>query len=179
MSVGSAISLNPIGNNLPESYITGLITDLARIKTMNTGVLHGRSSVGIGVVEEIAVGTGLSLSAGTLINTAPAPSPLTTQTIATYSSTITPTTANTDVMALAQTGPTAITAIAGTPLRDGQVVTISIMANGAYAITYDSSLLSGSSTLPTTTVTNKLCVMGFKWFSTRSKWYLVALWQEA
>lgn len=39
--------------------------------SMNTNRLIGRSTAGLGVLEEISLGTGLSLAAGTLINTAP------------------------------------------------------------------------------------------------------------
>jgi hypothetical protein len=39
--------------------------------SMNTNRLIGRSTAGLGVMEEISLGTGLSLAAGTLTNTAP------------------------------------------------------------------------------------------------------------
>jgi hypothetical protein len=47
--------------------------------SMSTNKLIGRSSAGTGVMEEISIGTGLSLSAGTLSNTATYTSPLTTK----------------------------------------------------------------------------------------------------
>jgi len=47
--------------------------------SMATNKLIGRSSAGTGVMEEISIGTGLSLSAGTLSNTATYTSPLTTK----------------------------------------------------------------------------------------------------
>jgi hypothetical protein len=56
----------------------GPITTTGTVTTsMNTNKLVGRSSVGTGVMEEITVGAGLSLSAGTL--TASGASPLTTK----------------------------------------------------------------------------------------------------
>ena len=56
----------------------GPITTTGTITTsMNTNKLVGRSTVGTGIMEEITVGTGLSLSAGTL--TASGASPLTTK----------------------------------------------------------------------------------------------------
>lgn len=54
----------------------GPITSIGTISTsMNTNKLVGRSTVGSGIMEEITVGTGLTLSAGTLTNTA-TPTPL-------------------------------------------------------------------------------------------------------
>lgn len=47
--------------------------------SMATNKLIGRSTAGTGVMEEITIGTGLSLSAGTLTNTATYTSPLTTK----------------------------------------------------------------------------------------------------
>jgi len=47
--------------------------------SMATNKLIGRSSAGTGVMEQITIGTGLSLSAGTLTNTATYTSPLTTK----------------------------------------------------------------------------------------------------
>jgi len=47
--------------------------------SMSANKLIGRSTAGIGVMEEISIGTGLSLSAGTLSNTATYTSPLTTK----------------------------------------------------------------------------------------------------
>jgi hypothetical protein len=47
----------------------GPITDHGTITTsMNTGKLVGRSTAGVGIMEEITVGTGLILSGGTLYN---------------------------------------------------------------------------------------------------------------
>lgn len=65
----------------------GTITGTGTITTsMTTGKLVGRSSAGTGVMEEITVGSGLSLSAGTL--TASGASPLTTKgDLYTYSTT--------------------------------------------------------------------------------------------
>ena len=52
----------------------GLITTTGTITTsMNTNKLVGRSSVGTGIMEEITVGTGLTLSSGTLNATAQTP----------------------------------------------------------------------------------------------------------
>ena len=54
----------------------GPITSTGTISTsMNTNKLVGRSTVGSGIMEEITVGPGLTLSAGTLTNTA-TPTPL-------------------------------------------------------------------------------------------------------
>ena len=47
--------------------------------SMATNKIIGRSTIGVGVMEEISIGTGLSLSAGTLSNTATYTSPLTTK----------------------------------------------------------------------------------------------------
>ena len=56
----------------------GAITTTGTVTTsMNTNKLVGRSTIGTGIMEEITVGTGLSLSAGTL--TASGASPLTTK----------------------------------------------------------------------------------------------------
>ena len=56
----------------------GAITTTGTVTTsMNTNKLVGRSTIGTGIMEEITVGTGLSLSAGTL--TASGTSPLTTK----------------------------------------------------------------------------------------------------
>lgn len=58
----------------------GPITTTGTITTdMNTNKLVGRSTAGTGIMEEITIGTGLSLSAGTLDNTATYTSPLTTK----------------------------------------------------------------------------------------------------
>ena len=58
----------------------GTITGTGTITTsMATNKLVGRSTAGTGVMEEITIGTGLSLSAGTLSNTATYTSPLTTK----------------------------------------------------------------------------------------------------
>ena len=58
----------------------GTITGTGTITTsMSTNKLVGRSTAGTGVMEEITIGTGLSLSAGTLTNTATYTSPLTTK----------------------------------------------------------------------------------------------------
>ena len=58
----------------------GPITTTGTITTsMNTNKLVGRSTVGTGIMEEITVGTGLSLSAGTLSNSSPFTTPLTTK----------------------------------------------------------------------------------------------------
>jgi hypothetical protein len=52
----------------------GTITTTGTITTsMNTNKLVGRSSVGTGIMEEITVGTGLTLSSGTLNATAQTP----------------------------------------------------------------------------------------------------------
>lgn len=66
----------------------GPITSAGTITTsMDTNKLVGRSSAGTGIMEEITVGTGLSLSAGTL-NALGTPSPLTTKgDLYTYSTT--------------------------------------------------------------------------------------------
>ena len=58
----------------------GPITTTGTITTsMNTNKLVGRSTAGTGIMEEITVGTGLSLSAGTLSNSSPFTTPLTTK----------------------------------------------------------------------------------------------------
>jgi len=58
----------------------GPITTTGTITTsMNTNKLVGRSTVGTGIMEEITVGTGLSLSAGALSNSSPFTTPLTTK----------------------------------------------------------------------------------------------------
>ena len=52
----------------------GTITTTGTITTsMNTNKLVGRSSIGTGIMEEITVGTGLTLSSGTLNATAQTP----------------------------------------------------------------------------------------------------------
>lgn len=53
---------------LSQSKITGLVSDLAAKKTdsMSTGKLLGRGTAGTGVIEEITLGTNLSLSGTTL-----------------------------------------------------------------------------------------------------------------
>ena len=58
----------------------GTITGTGTITTsMSTGKLVGRSTAGTGVMEEITIGTGLTLSSGTLSNSATYTSPLTTK----------------------------------------------------------------------------------------------------
>ena len=58
----------------------GTITGTGTITTsMATNKLVGRSTAGTGIMEEIIVGTGLSLSAGTLSNSSPFTTPLTTK----------------------------------------------------------------------------------------------------
>jgi hypothetical protein len=67
-SVGATSPITSSGGNTPT-----ISTSMA------TNKLIGRSSAGTGVMEEISIGTGLSLSAGTLSNTATYTSPLTTK----------------------------------------------------------------------------------------------------
>ena len=77
----------PLSSN-PAGYLTtavtsvataglisgGTITSTGTITTsINTNRLVGRTTVGVGVMEEITVGTGLTLSAGTLSATAQVP----------------------------------------------------------------------------------------------------------
>jgi hypothetical protein len=58
----------------------GTITGTGTITTsMSTGKLVGRSTAGAGIMEEIAIGTGLTLSSGILSNSATYTSPLTTK----------------------------------------------------------------------------------------------------
>lgn len=58
----------------------GTITGTGTITTsMSTGKLVGRSTAGTGIMEEISIGTGLTLSSGILSNSATYTSPLTTK----------------------------------------------------------------------------------------------------
>ena len=85
--------INPVVNNIINNPPTTDVTDVTatapivssggttpNISTsMNTNKLIGRSTAGTGVMEEISTGTGLSLSGGTLTNTLPFNTPLTTK----------------------------------------------------------------------------------------------------
>lgn len=60
-------------NSFATTIATNVVT-FAKMQTVSTGVLLGRSTAGTGNIETITIGSGLSLSGGVLSNSASAPS---------------------------------------------------------------------------------------------------------
>jgi hypothetical protein len=87
------VTVDSVGKLKKQAISTGTVTGVTATSpitssggtapvistSMATNKLIGRSSAGVGIMEEISIGTGLSLSAGTLSNTATYTSPLTTK----------------------------------------------------------------------------------------------------
>ena len=152
---------------------TGAITGSGL--TMATSRLLGRTTALSGAVEEISVGTGLTLSGGTL---SAAPNVQSVSSAAT----VTPTASNDLVKITAQAVALTLAAPTGSPV-EGQALMIRIKDNGtARAITWTSGTNGYRAigvTLPTTTVLSKTTYVGLIYNSDDSRWDAIGVTTEA
>lgn len=152
---------------------TGAITGSGL--TMATSRLLGRTTASNGAVEEITVGTGLTLSGGTL---SAAPNVQSVSSAAT----VTPTASNDLVKITAQTVALTLAVPTGSPV-EGQALMIRIKDNGtARAITWTSGTGGYRAigvTLPTTTVAGKTTYIGLIYNSDDSRWDAIGVTTEA
>jgi hypothetical protein len=152
---------------------TGAITGSGL--TMATSRLLGRTTASSGAVEEISVGTGLTLSGGTL---SAAPNVQSVSSAAT----VTPTASNDLVKITAQAVALTLAAPTGSPV-EGQALMIRIKDNGtARAITWTSGTNGYRAigvTLPTTTVLSKTTYVGLIYNSDDSRWDAIGVTTEA
>jgi nitrogen fixation protein len=152
---------------------TGAITGSGL--TMATSRLLGRTTASSGAVEEITVGSGLSLTGGTL-STAPS-----VQSVAS-ATTVTPTFANDLVKITAQTVALTLAAPTGTAI-DGKDLVIRIKDNGsAQTITWTSGTGGYRAigvTLPTTTTAGKTTYVGLIYNSDDSVWDAIGVTTQA
>lgn len=140
--------------------------------TMTTARLLGRTTASTGAVEEITVGTGLSM-ASTTLRVAPS-----VQTV-TSSATVTPTFTDDAVKVTAQAAALALANPTGTAVPMHGIV-IRIKDNGtARAISYDTQYRAIGITLPTTTVISKTTYLAMIYNSDDTKWDVVATGTEA
>jgi hypothetical protein len=153
----------------------------AKIQNVSaTNRLLGRSSSGAGDIEELSVGTGLSLAAGSLTATYLPPR---ANTAGATSGTLTPNGDTTDLfVAEGLTGAVTLAAPSGTPVN-GQKLLIRLKDDGtARGITWTTS--SGAYraigiTLPTTTVLSKTTYVGCVYNSADTFWDAVATVTQA
>jgi hypothetical protein len=152
---------------------TGAITGSGL--TMATSRLLGRTTASSGAVEELSVGTGLTLSGGTL---SAAPNVQSVSSAAT----VTPTASNDLVKITAQAVALTLAAPTGSPV-EGQALMIRIKDNGtARAITWTSGAGGYRAigvTLPTTTVLSKTTYVGLIYNSDDSRWDAIGVTTEA
>ena len=143
--------------------------------SMATNRLLGRGTASTGAIEEITLGTNLSLT-GTTLNASGGGGVVST------ASTATLTVASDDYDAAevtAQAAGLTIAAPTGTPTEQQSLI-IRIKDNGtARALTWNAAFRAIGVTLPTTTVISKTVVVGCMWNTTASKWDVVAVAQEA
>ena len=152
---------------------TGAITGSGL--TMATNRLLGRTTAGTSSVEELSVGTGLTLSGGVL---SAAPNVQSVSSAAT----VTPTSSNDLVKITAQAVPLTLAAPTGSPV-EGQALMIRIKDNGtARGITWTSGTGGYRAigvTLPTTTVLGKTTYVGLIYNSDDSRWDAIGVTTEA
>ena len=169
-NVGTVTSVGATGPITSSGGVSPTIST-----SMATNKLIGRSTAGTGVMEEISVGTGLTLSGGTL-SAAPNVQSVTS------SATVTPTSANDLVVITAQAAALTLAAPTGSPVQ-GQALMIRIKDDGtARGITWTSG--SGGYraigvTLPTTTVISKTTYVGLIYNSDDSRWDAIGVTTEA
>ena len=134
---GTALSAAVAGTDYvaPGAYTTSGLT-------LSSGRLLGRTGAGTGAAEEIAVGTGLSLSAGTLVNSAP------DQVVSFTSGTGISVTGTYPAFAIANTAPDQIVSLtgAGTTVVTGTYPNFTITSNDQYVGTVTSVAASGGAT---------------------------------
>jgi hypothetical protein len=153
----------------------------AKIQNVSaTDRLLGRSSAGAGNIEELTIGSGLSLAAGSLTATYLPPRAVAA---GATTGTLTPNGDTTDLfVAEGLTGAITLAAPSGTPVN-GQKLLIRLKDNGtARGITWTTS--SGAYraigiTLPTTTVINKTTYVGCVYNSAGLFWDAIATVTEA
>lgn len=169
-NVGTVTSVGATGPITSSGGVSPTIST-----SMATNKLIGRSTVGTGVMEEISVGTGLTLSGGTL-SAAPNVQSVTS------SATVTPTSANDLVVITAQAEALTLAAPTGSPVQ-GQALMIRIKDDGtARGITWTSGAGGYRAigvTLPTTTVISKTIYVGLIYNSTDSRWDAIGVTTEA
>jgi hypothetical protein len=152
---------------------TGAITGSGL--TMATSRLLGRTTAGTAGVEELSVGTGLTLSGGTL---SAAPNVQSVSSAAT----VTPTSSNDLVKITAQAVALTLAAPTGSPV-EGQALMIRIKDNGSAQTIAWTSGTGGyraiGVTLPTTTVLSKTTYVGLIYNSDDSRWDAIGVTTEA
>ena len=157
------------------------VVTYAKIQNVSaTSRLLGRSTAGAGDIEELTIGSGLSLAAGSLTATYLPPRAVAA---GATTGTLTPNGDTTDLfVAEGLTGSITLAAPSGTPV-DGQKLLIRLTDNGtARGITWTTS--SGGYraigiTLPTTTVLSKTTYVGCVYNSASVFWDAVATVTEA
>ena len=157
------------------------VVTYAKIQNVSaTNRLLGRSTAGAGDIEELTIGSGLSLAAGSLTATYLPPRAVAA---GATTGTLTPNGDTTDLfVAEGLTGSITLAAPSGTPV-DGQKLLIRLTDNGtARGITWTTS--SGAYraigiTLPTTTVLSKTTYVGCVYNSASVFWDAVATVTEA
>ena len=157
------------------------VVTYAKIQNVSaTSRLLGRSTAGAGDIEELTIGSGLSLAAGSLTATYLPPRAVAA---GATTGTLTPNGDTTDLfVAEGLTGSITLAAPSGTPV-DGQKLLIRLTDNGtARGITWTTS--SGAYraigiTLPTTTVLSKTTYVGCVYNSASVFWDAVATVTEA
>jgi hypothetical protein len=168
-NVGTVTSVGATGPITSSGGVSPTIST-----SMATNKLIGRSTAGTGVMEEISVGTGLTLSGGTL-SAAPNVQSVTS------SATVTPTSANDLVVITAQAAALTLAAPTGSPVQ-GQALMIRIKDDGtARGITWTSGAGGYRAigvTLPTTTVISKTTYVGLIYNSTDSRWDAIGVTTE-
>lgn len=169
-NVGTVTSVGATGPITSSGGVSPTIST-----SMATNKLIGRSTVGTGVMEEISVGTGLTLLGGTL-SAAPNVQSVTS------SATVTPTSANDLVVITAQAAALTLAAPTGSPVQ-GQALMIRIKDDGtARGITWTSGAGGYRAigvTLPTTTVISKTTYVGLIYNSTDNRWDAIGVTTEA
>ena len=152
---------------------TGAITGSGL--TMATSRLLGRTTASSGAVEEISVGTGLTLSGGTL---SAAPNVQSVSSAAT----VTPTASNDLVKITAQAVALTLAAPTGSPV-EGQALMIRIKDNGtAQTIAWTSGTGGYRAigvTLPTTTTAGKTTYVGLIYNSNDTTWDVIGVTTQA
>ena len=167
-NVGTVTSVGATGPITSSGGVSPTIST-----SMATNKLIGRSTVGTGVMEEISVGTGLTLSGGTL-SAAPNVQSVTS------SATVTPTSNDDLVVITAQAVGLTLANPTGVWVQ-GEALMIRIKDDGlgARAITWDTNYRAIGVTLPTTTVLGKTTYVGVIYNSDDAKWDVIGLSQQS
>ena len=143
--------------------------------SMATNKLIGRSTAGVGVMEEITIGTGLSLSSGTLSNSATYTSPLTTKGDIFVRSTVDtrlPVGANTQILAA---DSTEVTGLKWINVPATGVTSVAALTLGTSGTDLTSTVANGTTTpvitlnVPTASATNRGALSSTDWSAFDSK----------